>query len=95
MRQTVERWVDGRGGELGFRLLPPVDRRSWTISCLEVPNAAGGRAIVKDLRDRGWVIGTGYGRLKQSTIRIGHMGDHTPEAVEELLGVLESVMRVR
>lgn len=95
MRQVVERWVGGEGGELGFRLLPPVDRRSWTISCLEVPNAAGGRAIVKDVRERGWVIGTGYGRLKQSTIRIGHMGDHTPEAVEELLAVLESVMRVR
>jgi aspartate aminotransferase-like enzyme len=62
---------------------------------LEVPNAAGGRAVVKALREKGWVIGTGYGRLKQSTIRIGHMGDHTPEAVEELLGVLESVMRVR
>lgn len=94
MRQTVERWVDGRGSELGFRLLPPVDRRSWTISGLEVPNAAGGRAVVKALREKGWVIGTGYGRLKESTIRIGHMGDHTPEAVEELLGVLESVMRV-
>jgi len=95
MRQAVERWIVGRGGELGFRLLPPVDRRSWTISCLEVPNAAGGRAIVKDLREKGWVIGTGYGRLKQSTIRIGHMGDHTPAAVEELLGALESVMRAR
>ena len=40
------------------------------------------------VRERGYVIGGGYGRLKQRTIRIGHMGDHSLEA---LAGVLDAV----
>jgi aspartate aminotransferase-like enzyme len=95
MRQVVEEWVEGRGGELGFAFLPPAARWSPTVSCLEVPGRANGRALVKALRKEGWSIGTGYGPLKQSTIRIGHMGDHTPESVEEMLGVLEKVVAAR
>ena len=37
----------------------------------------------------GWTIGAGYGALKDSTIRIGHMGDHTVGGLDELLNVLE------
>ena len=51
-----------------------------------------GPTVVKKMRDRGWVIGSGYGKLKETTIRIGHMGDHTPEELEELLGVLEEAL---
>lgn len=92
MRRTVERWIDdGRGGELGFRYLPRERRRSWTVSCLEVPSGRHGRAIAQACAERGWMIGSGYGALKQRTIRIGHMGDHTPEAVEELLTVIAEV----
>ncbi|MDH3290560.1 MAG: alanine--glyoxylate aminotransferase family protein [Gemmatimonadota bacterium] len=91
MQEIVERWVRGRGGELGFQFLPPVDRRSWTVSCLKVPSGKSGRALAVVMKSKGWVIGSGYGPLKQSTIRIGHMGDHSPERVEELLHTLESV----
>lgn len=92
MRGAVERWVTGRGGELGFSYLPPEGRRSATVSCLNVPAGTQGRALTKALGDRGWVIGSGYGQLKQSTIRIGHMGDHTAEGVRALLAVLEEVV---
>lgn len=92
MRRVVEEWVEGRGGELGFGFLPEASRRSPTVSCLEVPGKANGRALVKALGKRGWWIGTGYGPLKQSTIRIGHMGDHTPESVREMLVALEGLV---
>ncbi len=93
MRQTVENWVAGRGGELGFSYLPSEERRSWTISCLEVPEGRNGREIAKDLAREGWIIGSGYGSLKEQTIRIGHMGDHTVAALTELLQVLERVLQ--
>ncbi|GBD31679.1 Serine-pyruvate aminotransferase [bacterium HR33] len=93
MRQAVERWIEGPGGEKGLSYLPRAGRRSWTVSCLRVPDGMNGRAISQALRDRGWTIGSGYGPLKQSTIRIGHMGDHTPERVCELLSELEEVLR--
>ncbi|HUL49295.1 MAG TPA: alanine--glyoxylate aminotransferase family protein [Gemmatimonadales bacterium] len=87
MRRAVEQWSAQRGIEY----LPPEGRRSWTVSCLRVPEgrAAG---IVSALKKQGWVIGSGYGELKDSTIRIGHMGDHTVPALQELLGLVEKAM---
>jgi aspartate aminotransferase-like enzyme len=38
-------------------------------------------------------VGTGYGRLKNSTFRIGHMGDHTMESLERCLAACSSVLR--
>jgi aspartate aminotransferase-like enzyme len=92
MRQVVEQWVGGRGGELGFSYLPPQGRRSWTVSCLEVPEGKNGRELVQAVKKKGWIIGTGYGELKPTTLRIGHMGDHSPERVREVLGVVEEVV---
>ncbi len=92
MRQTVERWVDGKGGELGFSYLPDKGRRSCTVSCLNVAEDQNGREIAKRLASQGWTIGSGYGSLKEKTIRIGHMGDHTVEGVMELLEAIEGVL---
>jgi aspartate aminotransferase-like enzyme len=91
MQRQVEAWVGGRGGELGYAFLPEPDRRSWTVSCLRVPHGMSGRSIVRAMKGRGWVIGSGYGPLKEETVRIGHMGDHTPERLSELLTTLEEV----
>lgn len=91
MRHAVEEWTAGRGGELGFRYVPDEGRRSWTLSCLEVPDGKSGRDIAQAVGRRGWTIGSGYGTLKQKTIRIGHMGDHTVERLQELLVVIEEV----
>jgi aspartate aminotransferase-like enzyme len=91
MRELVEAWIDGKGGALGFSYLPASGRRSWTVSCLNVPDGTKGRSIAQAMKREGWVIGSGYGPLKQSTIRIGHMGDHTPDRLRELLETLERV----
>lgn len=93
MRQAVERWVAGPGGGLGFSFLPIEGRRSWTVSCLNVPQGKNGRTIAQALWERGWTIGSGYGSLKESTIRIGHMGDHTPAGVNAVLAEVEAVAR--
>jgi aspartate aminotransferase-like enzyme len=44
------------------------------------------------MKAAGFTISSGYGSLKDSTIRIGHMGDHTVAELEELLGVLAEVL---
>ena len=48
--------------------------------------------VVGSLKRQGWTIGSGYGALKDSTIRIGHMGDHTLAALEELLALIERAL---
>jgi aspartate aminotransferase-like enzyme len=92
MRGAVEHWVrEGRGRALGFACLPPEGRRSWTVSCLTVPDGRNGRVIAQACLERGWTIGSGYGKLKERTIRIGHMGDHGPERLAALLDVIAEV----
>jgi predicted phosphoserine aminotransferase len=93
MRKTVESWISGRGGELGFSYLPSEGRRSWTVSCLTVPDGRNGREIANVVAGRGWTIGSGYGALKERTIRIGHMGDHTVDRLSDLLDVIEDVLK--
>ncbi len=97
MRERVERWVAKEAGaRLGLSYLPREGRRSWTVSCLKLP--AGGKALggaVAKAMDAkfGYTIGAGYGDLKDATIRIGHMGDHTVAEVEALLAALEEVLK--
>ncbi len=89
MRRRVEAWSD----ECGVAFLPREGRRSWTVSCLRVPEGKSANEIVGALTQHGWTIGSGYGALKDSTIRIGHMGDHTPVALEDLLALIAQAMR--
>jgi aspartate aminotransferase-like enzyme len=42
--------------------------------------------------ERGYTLAAGYGKLKPSTIRIGHMGDHTLAELEAILSVLDEVI---
>ena len=97
MRERVERWVAKEAGaRLGLSYLPREGRRSWTVSCLKLAEGgkALGGAVAKAMDAKaGYTIGAGYGDLKDATIRIGHMGDHTVAELEALLGALEEVIK--
>ena len=84
MRRRVEQWSE----QHGVAYLPREGRRSWTVSCLKLPEGKTSKAMVAALKQAGWTIGAGYGSLKESTIRIGHMGDHTVAALDELLALV-------
>jgi predicted phosphoserine aminotransferase len=97
MRERVERWIAKEaGGKFGLSYLPREGRRSWTVSCLKLPEGGKvlGSAVAKAMDAKfGYTIGAGYGDLKDATIRIGHMGDHTVAEVEALLKALEEVIK--
>lgn len=90
MQQRTFDWVDqmaDRGLDVG--VFAKEGQRSPTVSCISSDRS---KEIVTEMFARGWVIGGGYGKLKDSTFRIGHMGDHTVEELEELLAVLTEVV---
>lgn len=93
MLSRVEKWVEEVGTDLGVAYLPQPDRRSWTVSCLKSPDGVNGRTVAKRLGAQGWTIGSGYGPLRETTFRIGHMGDHTADELDPLLEELERVLR--
>jgi predicted phosphoserine aminotransferase len=93
-RRTAE-WVEETAADTGapLRVLAPAGRRSPTVTAILLPDGLRGPAIARATGERGWTIAPGYGRLKERTIRIGHMGDHTPEELDSLLDVLGETLR--
>ena len=91
-RRTWE-WVDEMR-ERGIALtLPAAERfRSPTVTCIALPAGANSAPIVAEMKKRGFVISAGYGKAKESQLRIGHMGDHTVAGLDVLLDALGSVI---
>ncbi|WP_319543341.1 aminotransferase class V-fold PLP-dependent enzyme [uncultured Pseudodesulfovibrio sp.] len=98
MRDMVESWVAGLDG---FEMFVPEGYRSVTMSAVVCPEGvtqAQLKETVKEaLRGKGYLMDPGYGKLnaqlekegKRQIIRIGHMGDITPDMLAEYLDVLE------
>ena len=84
MQQQVAAFAAAKG----FGFFPEAeDSRSPTVSCLTAP----GRdvpALVDKARAAGFVLDGGYGRIRGTTFRIGHMGDHDPARLARLLTAL-------
>lgn len=93
MARRTWAWVDEMR-ERGVSLtLPVIERyRSPTVTCIALPRGASSAPIVGELKKRGYVIGAGYGKMKETQLRIGHMGDHTVAELDDLLAVLAEVM---
>jgi aspartate aminotransferase-like enzyme len=87
MRRRTLRWAAGHG--LGP--FPPEELSSPTVSCLRAGGIDVG-ALIEALKQRGHEIGNGYDKLKGQTFRIGHMGDHTEEGLDELLHAMDDVL---
>lgn len=92
MAERTWEWVMERGPRWGLTLFAPEGRRSPTVTAIAVEGAMPATEICRGMTERGWTLGTGYGTLKESTFRIGHMGDHTLDELNALLETLEEVL---
>lgn len=94
MAERTWAWVEAAEAATGVPLevLAPEGARSPTVTAV-VPEGVAPAAVVKEMAARGWVVGGGYGKVKGSTFRIGHMGDHTLDELEALLAELTAALR--
>jgi aspartate aminotransferase-like enzyme len=92
MAERCRGWVEERGRRHGFSPLAPPGRRSPTVTAVSVGDGPPATTICAAMSARGWTLGTGYGALRDGTFRIGHMGDHTVDELDELLDELEGVL---
>lgn len=96
MLARTEAWVEHlRGSGMSIGYLCRSGERSPTVSTLTLPEGLKASAVVKRVAELGFVIGTGYGALKEKTIRIGHMGDHSVDTLEPCLEAVEKALRER
>jgi aspartate aminotransferase-like enzyme len=94
MRDATIDWVEGIARRRGFDLgiVAPEGARSPTVSVISLPTGMHGPEMIEAVKARGFTIGSGYGQLRDTTVRIGHMGDHSATGVEACLREFEDAI---
>jgi aspartate aminotransferase-like enzyme len=95
MAERTHAWVDEARASSGVdvRVLAAAGHRSPTVTAVALPSGVSGSRVVDAVAERGFTIGHGYAKLKESTIRIGHMGDHTLATLEPCLAACGEALR--
>ncbi|MBM3876080.1 MAG: alanine--glyoxylate aminotransferase family protein [Verrucomicrobia bacterium] len=81
----------------GFTLFPEPGFESLTLCCINNGARPGGRVVdvaklQKLVKEQGFLIDGGYGKIKGTTFRISNMGDETPATMDTLIAALDSAM---
>jgi aspartate aminotransferase-like enzyme len=81
----------------GFTLFPEKGFESITLTCVNNGAKPGGRVVdvaklQKLVKDQGFLIDGGYGKIKGTTFRISNMGDETEVTMGQLFAALDGAM---
>jgi aspartate aminotransferase-like enzyme len=83
----------------GFTLFPEPGFESVTLTCVNNGAKPGGRTPVdvpklqKLVKDQGFLIDGGYGKIKGTTFRVSNMGDETEATMNQLYAALDGAMK--
>jgi aspartate aminotransferase-like enzyme len=82
----------------GFTLFPEKGFESVTLTCVNNGAKPGGRTVdvpklQKLVKDAGFLIDGGYGKIKGTTFRISNMGDETEATMNQLYAALDGAMK--
>jgi len=86
-------WAAGHG----FNLFPEPGFESVTLTCVNNGAKPGGRIVEVPklqslLKDQGFLIDGGYGKIKGRTFRLSNMGDESDESMDRLYAALDHAL---
>ncbi|RUA15751.1 MAG: hypothetical protein DSY55_05630 [Clostridia bacterium] len=81
-------WAKNRG----FGLFPEPGYESRTVTCVKNARGVDVPAMIAFAKARGMIIGNGYGKLKNDTFRIAHMGELGPDDLRGLFQALDEFL---
>ena len=81
----------------GFTLFPEKGFESVTLCCVNNGAKPGGRTVdvaklQKLVKEQGFLIDGGYGKIKGTTFRLSNMGDETEATMNQLYAALDKAM---
>jgi aspartate aminotransferase-like enzyme len=81
----------------GFVLFPETGFESVTLTCISNGARPGGRTIdvakfQKLVKDQGFLIDGGYGKIKGTTFRVSNMGDETEATMNVLFAAMDKAI---
>jgi aspartate aminotransferase-like enzyme len=82
----------------GFTLFPEPGFESVTLTCISNGARPAGRVVdvpklQKLVKEQGFLIDGGYGKIKGTPFRIANMGDETEETMNQLYAALDGAMK--
>jgi aspartate aminotransferase-like enzyme len=82
----------------GFTLFPEKGFESLTLTCVNNGAKPGGRTadvpkLQKLVKEQGFLIDGGYGKIKGTTFRVSNMGDETEASMTPLIAALDGAMK--
>src|ERR1051325_7207573 len=82
----------------GFNLFPEPGFESLSLTCVSNGARPSGRTVdvpklQKLVKDQGFLIDGGYGKIKGTTFRISNMGDETEATMNQLFAALDVAMK--
>jgi aspartate aminotransferase-like enzyme len=94
LAQLTRKWAEKHG----FTLFPEQGFESLTLTCVNNGAKPGGRSVdaaklQKLVKDRGFLIDGGYGKIKGTTFRLSSMGDETEASMNQLYSALDEAMK--
>jgi len=81
----------------GFTLFPDPGFESVTLTCVNNGAKPGGRVVdvaklQKLVKDQGFLIDGGYGKIKGTTFRVSNMGDETEQTMNVLYAAMDKAL---
>jgi aspartate aminotransferase-like enzyme len=91
MQSATIQWAEGMSQRRGIQLgiVAAEGARSPTVTAVSLPPGMATKDVREAISARGYTVGGGYGKLSETTFRIGHMGDHTVDGVQRCLEACE------
>lgn len=77
-----------------FSLFAEPGFESITVTCINNTKGISVADLNKELGTRGFAISNGYGKLKEQTFRIAHMGDLTLDEIKELIKNIDEILKL-
>src|SRR5580765_6868425 len=82
----------------GFNFFPETGFESLTLTCVSNGARPGGRTVdvpklQKLVKDQGFLIDGGYGKIKGTTFRVSNMGDETESTMNQLFAAMDGAMK--
>jgi aspartate aminotransferase-like enzyme len=85
MAKYTQEWANKH-----FSMFPEVGYESITVSCIN-SNGKDVNAMSNQLAERGYLISAGYGKLKDKTFRIGHMGEWNLAGIKDVIAAIDLI----
>jgi aspartate aminotransferase-like enzyme len=78
-----------------FALFPESGYESITVTCIQNTQEKSVQHLNQQLSEKGYLISNGYGKLKEKTFRIGHMGEWNLNGIKGAIAAINEIWKLK